>query len=100
MNFAASRGHAQPTVKDQLDFYVYEGTSGQDEGAKKAFELASQAQSPEEAAQIIMTHFERPSGDPRENQTRSQTTYRSTDIRVRGRIRWWTATTTANDYAT
>lgn len=68
LNFAAQRGHAQPTVKDQLDFYVYEGTSGQDEGAKRAFELAANAQSPEEAAQIIMTHFERPSADPRENQ--------------------------------
>lgn len=68
VNFARQRGHAQPTTRDQLDFYIYEGTAGLDAGAKRALELAAQADSPETAARIIMQNYERPSSDPRENQ--------------------------------
>lgn len=65
--FAQSRGHAQPTFEDQLDFFVHEAQTGSDPGARRAFELASQAQSPEEVAEIFMTHYERPNPDPRVN---------------------------------
>jgi Phage tail lysozyme len=68
VNFARQRGHAQPTTRDQLDFYIYEGTSGLDKGAQRALQLAEQADSPEAAARIIMQNYERPSSDPRENQ--------------------------------
>lgn len=58
--FAQSRGHTRPTVEDQLDFYSAEAQSGTDLGATKAFQLASQAQTPEEAAAAIMHFYERP----------------------------------------
>lgn len=58
--FAQSRGHPRPTVEDQLDFYSAEAQSGTDPGATKAFEMAAQARSPEEAAALIMQYYERP----------------------------------------
>lgn len=58
--FAQGRGHPRPTPEDQLDFYVEEGMSGRDPGARQALDLASQAQTPEEAAQIFMKYYERP----------------------------------------
>jgi hypothetical protein len=58
--FAQSRGHSAPTPEDQLDFYFEEAQSGRDAGARMAFERASQAKTPEEAAQAFMDHYERP----------------------------------------
>lgn len=58
--YAQANGHPFPTVEDQLDFYYEEAQSGRDPGARKAFDLAAQAQTPEEAAQVIMDYYERP----------------------------------------
>jgi hypothetical protein len=60
LEFARSRGNAQPTIEDQLEFFVVEAQSGRDPGATKAIQMAAQAKSPEEAATYIMQHYERP----------------------------------------
>jgi hypothetical protein len=58
--FAQSRGNSRPTTEDQLDFYVEEGMSGRDPGARRALEEAAKAQTPEQAAEIFMRLYERP----------------------------------------
>jgi hypothetical protein len=60
LEYARSRGHAQPSFEDQLEFFLVEADSGRDPGATKAIQLAATAKSPEEAATYIMTHYERP----------------------------------------
>lgn len=71
-NFAYGRGHKQPTFRDQLDFFMHEGVSGQDPGAKRALELASQSKTPEEAAKWFMMYYERPSVDRAQQARREQ----------------------------
>lgn len=58
--FAQAKGHAFPSAEDQLDFYVEEGMSGRDPGARQALEEASRASTPEQAAEIFMRLYERP----------------------------------------
>lgn len=60
IRYAQSRGHDTPTPEDQLDFYIEEGKMGTDAGARMALERVQSARTPEEAAQIFMTHYERP----------------------------------------
>lgn len=71
LSFAGERGRDKPNLQDQLDFVLEEGGAGArgmkspfiDQGAVQAYQLAGQAQSPEQAVAAYRTHFERPSAD-------------------------------------
>jgi hypothetical protein len=65
--FSQSRGHDRPTFDDQLDFIIYEGEQGLDDGARQALIQASQAGTVEEATEHFMTNYERPNADPNIN---------------------------------
>lgn len=65
--FAEGKGRPWTDLKVQLDFVLHEMQSGQDEGAARAWRLMQDATTVEEATEIFMNHYERPSNKPEVN---------------------------------
>lgn len=63
-NYAQSQGLDYRTLDAQLGYVDHEMRSGSDAGAATAYAKLQNAQSPAQAAQAFMQHYERPSSDP------------------------------------
>lgn len=66
-NYAQSQGLDPSSLDAQLGYVDHEMRTGSDGGAAVAFRKLQSAQTPDQAAQYFMNHFERPNADPSVN---------------------------------